>query len=65
MVRSGVKCPRPISIKKHVMLMSFIGSNGVAAPKLKFVEWEKMEEKFDAFGQVKEVLFIVEIQLQS
>ncbi|XP_071552159.1 serine/threonine-protein kinase RIO3 [Panulirus ornatus] len=33
--RAGIPSPEPILIKKHILLMSFIGSNHQAAPKLK------------------------------
>lgn len=33
--RAGIPSPEPIMIKKHVLLMSFIGRNNQAAPKLK------------------------------
>lgn len=33
--RAGIPSPKPILIKKHVLLMSFIGNNHQAAPKLK------------------------------
>lgn len=35
---NGVKVPEPILLRSHVLLMSFIGKNGWAAPKLKDVE---------------------------
>lgn len=31
----GINCPDVIALKKNILLMSFIGSNNVAAPKLK------------------------------
>lgn len=57
MVRAGIKCPEPVRLKKHVMLMSLIGSNGVAARKLKDVVWDDDEHKTDAFEQVRKVVF--------
>ncbi|VDN39469.1 unnamed protein product [Gongylonema pulchrum] len=55
MVRGGVKCPEPIRLRKHIMIMSFIGSDGIAARKLKDVEWNDPEIIHDAFLQVKTV----------
>lgn len=56
MVRAGLRCPEPIRLKKHVMVMSLIGSGGRAAPKLKSIDWEDEESKVDAFEQVKEAM---------
>lgn len=33
----GISCPNVVQLKKHVLVMSFIGENNVAAPKLKDV----------------------------
>lgn len=35
MQKIGINCPEVIALKKNLLLMSFIGSNNVAAPKLK------------------------------
>ena len=45
MARFGVKVPRAVALKKHVLIMEFIGSDGQPAPKLKdallsSAEWE-------------------------
>ncbi|OZC11498.1 RIO1 family protein [Onchocerca flexuosa] len=53
MVRGGVKCPKPIRLRKHIMIMTFIGSNGIAARKLKDIEWSDEETIYDTFLQVK------------
>uniref|UniRef100_A0A1I8EUZ4 Serine/threonine-protein kinase RIO3 n=1 Tax=Wuchereria bancrofti TaxID=6293 RepID=A0A1I8EUZ4_WUCBA len=53
MVRAGVKCPKPIRRRKHIMIMTFIGSNGIAARKLKDIEWIDQEIIYDTFLQVK------------
>ncbi|KAF2858010.1 RIO1-domain-containing protein [Piedraia hortae CBS 480.64] len=34
----SVPCPEPILLKSHIIVMSFIGNNGVAAPRLKDVD---------------------------
>lgn len=57
MVRGGVKCPEPIRLRKHIMIMTFIGSNGIAARKLKDIEWNDQETIYDTFLQVKAVCF--------
>lgn len=54
--RAGIRCPEPISLKKHLMLMSFIGSNGIAATKLKDVIWSDDEAKSKAFEEVKQIM---------
>jgi RIO kinase 3 len=55
--RANVKCPTPIKLKKHVLLMSMIG-NGVAAPTLKEIEWSAStsERKQAVYEQVKEIV---------
>lgn len=35
MRKIGINCPEVIALKKNILLMSFIGENNVAAPKLK------------------------------
>lgn len=35
MRKYGINCPEVITIKQHVLVMSFIGENNIAAPKLK------------------------------
>ena len=32
---AGIPSPRPIMLKSHVLLMTFIGTNGSASPRLK------------------------------
>lgn len=34
----GLCCPRPVMLRSHVLLMSFVGKDGIPAPKLKEVE---------------------------
>lgn len=53
-----MKCPEPIRLRKHIMIMSFIGSDGIAARKLKDVEWIDQESINEAFLQVKMVHFL-------
>ncbi|CAG9535887.1 unnamed protein product [Cercopithifilaria johnstoni] len=53
MVRGGVKCPKPIRLRKHIMIMTFIGSNGIAARKLKDIKWNDQETIYNTFLQVK------------
>ncbi|KAE9549916.1 hypothetical protein FO519_006881 [Halicephalobus sp. NKZ332] len=53
--RAQLPCPRPIMLKKHVLLMSMIG-NIEAAPRLKNVIWTDQETKKLAFEQVRDIM---------
>ena len=44
-VYQKIKCPEPIGVHKNVLVMSFIGENGKAAPKLKEYPPEKKDAK--------------------
>ena len=33
--KAGIKCPEPILLRNHVLLMNFLGSDGWPAPRLK------------------------------
>jgi RIO kinase 1 len=33
--RTGIKAPKPLQLRMHVLVMEFIGEDGVAAPRLK------------------------------
>lgn len=45
MEKFGIRVPEPVMLKDHVLVMSFIGKNGVAAPKLK-VNMLKLSRRF-------------------
>jgi RIO kinase 1 len=32
---AGIRCPQPVHLRMHVLVMEFVGSDGVAAPRLK------------------------------
>ena len=32
---AGIRCPQPVHLRLHVLVMEFVGLNGVAAPRLK------------------------------
>lgn len=36
--RTGIVCPQPLALRDHVLVMSFVGRDGAAAPKLKDVQ---------------------------
>ncbi|MHC1635891.1 MAG: serine protein kinase RIO [Candidatus Methanospirareceae archaeon] len=40
---SGVSVPKPIACEKNVLVMQFIGEDGVAAPKLKDIPLEELD----------------------
>lgn len=43
---AGVRVPRPITVKNNVLLMEFIGKNGVSAPLLREVELKSPERTY-------------------
>jgi hypothetical protein len=52
--RGGVLCPEVVVLKKHVLVMSFVGHDHVPAPKLK--EARLVPDKMaDAYAQVTQV----------
>uniref|UniRef100_A0A914XSY8 Serine/threonine-protein kinase RIO3 n=1 Tax=Panagrolaimus superbus TaxID=310955 RepID=A0A914XSY8_9BILA len=53
--RAEIRCPRPIELKKHVLLMSMIGDEE-AAPRLKNIIWREEELKIKAYDQVQEIM---------
>lgn len=55
MSRAGMRCPRVFKLKGHVLLMSFIGSDGAGAPQLREAQLGE-EELSRAFEEVKEGL---------
>jgi RIO kinase 1 len=44
---AGVSCPKPITLNENVLVTSFIGENGIPAPKLMEIELEKPQEFYD------------------
>merc|ERR1712130_489648 len=57
MAKGGLRVPDPVVLRKHVLVMSFIGAEGRPAPKLKEAV-ERMSEKqmSDAYNQVVEMM---------
>ncbi|XP_007435372.1 serine/threonine-protein kinase RIO3 [Python bivittatus] len=51
MQKAGIRCPQVVSLKKHVLVMSFIGQDQVPAPKLKEVKLNSEDMK-NAYCQV-------------
>lgn len=50
----GIPCPRVLLLKKHVLLLEFLGKNQVAAPKLKDAHLDTVEMQM-AYEQVVQV----------
>ena len=54
MAKGGIRVPEVVLLKKHVLLMSFIGQEGRPAPKLKeAAERMSTEELGVAYNQVR------------
>jgi len=57
MARHGIHVPEAVMLKKHVLLMSFIGSDGVPAPKLRDVDFSDNYPDLEiAYEQVVEMM---------
>lgn len=54
MQNAGIPCPQVVILKKHVLVMSFIGQDQVPAPKLKDVKLNSEDMK-KAYYQVLNV----------
>lgn len=55
MRKCGINCPEVITLKKHVLVMSFIGNENLAAPKLKEAALS-LEEYIFAYDEVVEMM---------
>ncbi|GMS88514.1 hypothetical protein PENTCL1PPCAC_10689, partial [Pristionchus entomophagus] len=57
MFNKQLPCPEPIKLRKHIMVMGFIGDdNGIAALKLRNVQFDDDTAKTSAFEQTKSIL---------
>lgn len=56
MHRAGIPCPEVVKLKKHVLVMSFIGADGCAAPRLKEVDLDE-EQLRKAYNECVQVSF--------
>ena len=52
---AGIKCPRPVLLKNHVLVMEFLGVNGWPSPRLKDAD---MSEKRLREGYVQSILIM-------
>nr|XP_019596792.1 PREDICTED: serine/threonine-protein kinase RIO3 [Rhinolophus sinicus] len=59
MQRAGIPCPTVVLLKKHILVMSFIGHDQVPAPKLKEVKLssEEMQEAYYQTLQLMQQLY--------
>lgn len=53
--RAGVPCPRPLFLRRHVLVMSFIGTDGTAAPQLREADLSAAQLK-RAYRQVVRIM---------
>ena len=58
MLKFNISCPRVQLLKKHCLVMSFIGHDRIPAPKLKDAKMSS-EDMEDAYDQVKKVMSMV------
>ena len=56
--QKGIKCPEPFAFKSNLIMMEFIGKDGVAAPRLKDAlnDFENVEEFDNCYLQVIEIM---------
>jgi len=56
--QKGIKCPEPYDFKSNLIMMEFIGKDGVAAPRLKDAlnQFENLEELDNCYYQVMEIM---------
>ncbi|ESO11636.1 hypothetical protein HELRODRAFT_71489 [Helobdella robusta] len=55
MQRFNLPCPEPLALKKHILVMTFIGESQVAAPKLSEAPLS-LEQYHDAYSQCVDIL---------
>lgn len=56
LLKHAIPCPEPVTIKKHILFMRFIGDNGIPAPRLKDASVTKEKQKLEVFDQVMEIM---------
>jgi len=56
LLKHGIPCPEPVTIKKHILFMRFIGDNGIPAPRLKDAQITKEKQKVEVLDQVLEIM---------
>ncbi|EFP09418.1 CRE-RIOK-3 protein [Caenorhabditis remanei] len=63
MAKKHLPCPQPIEVRKNILVMSFIGDSGLAAPRLKNVDWdffidEEVKEVYDQVQAASELIIV-------
>ncbi|CAD5207100.1 unnamed protein product [Bursaphelenchus okinawaensis] len=53
--RAEMPCPTPLHVKRNVLLMTMVGTDG-PAKKLRDIAWDSEVELADAFEQVKQII---------
>jgi len=57
---SGIPCPRPMHVMKHLLTMELIGKRGIAAPQLREVASQLSPKRIDdAFAQVASMMHVM------
>lgn len=54
---SGVRVPKPMVVRNNVLVMEFVGENGVSAPLLREVQLENPNEVYQALLEVMKTLY--------
>jgi len=62
---AGVKVPRPIAIDKNVLLMEFIGRDGVAAPRLRDIPVDILKTDFELEELFLRIISYIQIMYEK
>lgn len=55
-VYGKIKCPKPIAVEKNILVMSFMGENGVSAPRMKDLPPDNPEKYLKKIlGYIREI----------
>lgn len=49
--KAGMRCPKPVLLRRHILIMDFIGEDGVPAPKLVEADLSKRKTLLSAYEQ--------------
>jgi RIO kinase 1 len=62
---AGVEVPRPIAIDKNVLIMEFIGRDGVAAPRLRDVPVDILKTDFELEELLLRIISYIQIMYEK